>query len=426
MYEYGHEGFASDVDRYLAQDKLVDDRFSRLSRQIVLGGIALALMLVIFENAFILTRVDPAHGIASIPSQLRDAFTYGVDRELGVTVSVGLLAAVATLAVAVVAATWRPVSLDLEVEVAASRAVSAFVYAGRTAAAFTLSLTILAIPNLGLVAVSGMLAFVSVLISVAVQDRQDARDQAVRLAYSRQYLDAVDDKSERLARAYVWTRTRPYRYRTVVLYFLSPWMAVFVLVAGTLIFNTVRADWRVASTTALASFLIGGMSAMLATMAAGFTGIAVRARWSGSGRPEAIVYRIFAAVWVSVPLVLFIFVVWEKEPVHPSLQAVPTELLLVLPPVVLLTLLLVGRHGKGPGVSPWLGAARDLVKQANDARERVREHEIRLGPAGSVAKGGSPESPPNEPRDSTERVAAMLVAAATGVLIWRFTSRRRK
>ena len=138
----------------------------------------------------------------------------------GISISLALLTVAATLAVAVVATTWRPVGLDLEAEVSASRAISIFVRAGRVTAALTVAHAILVLPDLVYVGVGFAVVLVSVLISVVVQDREDARDLAVHVKYDQQYVELTDSRWETLRQRHPWATAKKHRRLSVAL--LSP------------------------------------------------------------------------------------------------------------------------------------------------------------------------------------------------------------
>ena len=74
-------------------------------------------------------------------------WAYGLPAPEGVTLLMGLLTVVAALAVAVVASAWRPSDLELQVELAASRAVDTFGLAGRMVAVLAIVVAVLAVPQ---------------------------------------------------------------------------------------------------------------------------------------------------------------------------------------------------------------------------------------------------------------------------------------
>ncbi len=167
-----------------------------------------------------------------------------------------------------VAATWRPVGLDLEAEVSASRAISIFVRAGRVTAAPTVALAILVLPDLVPFGVGFAIVLVSVLISVVVQDREDARDLAVHVKYAQQYVELTDSRWETLRQRHPWASAKSIGacQSRSFLHALARTAAAHRRWGC----HSQRADSGQAGATGVFSFLFGSISAVLVTLAAWF------------------------------------------------------------------------------------------------------------------------------------------------------------
>jgi hypothetical protein len=87
-------------------------------------------------------------------------------------------------------------------------------------AALTVAHAILVLPDLVHVGVGFAVVLVSVLISVVVQDREDARDLAVHVKYDQQYVELTDSRWETLRQRHPWATAKKHRRLSVAL--LSP------------------------------------------------------------------------------------------------------------------------------------------------------------------------------------------------------------
>lgn len=374
LYKESVATSGADLHPYIQEDERFDARFSASVRRIWVTGAFLAVMMSVAQISFsIFLQSTTEDEPTSSPQELLASLRLGIGTAESTTLSVGLLAATATLAVAVVASAWRPVSDDPRAEVPVARAVSVFVLGGRLAASMAVAVAMLALPEIGVVIVCAVIAFVASFVSAAVTEREDELRRALKVEYRRRYIKLLEARIYALTVKRPWLKECQHRRRQIVAYYLIPWVTVALASAATL-FLAVLSDAQDPLRPFIGVLLIGTLTGLAATVCAYLATTAVETRWVEGEHVTARIYSTLVILFVVLSLSVFLGLSWERDQV--ILKAVA-----VLPVVTFIVLTAMGSQGRGSGRSLWTSAASKLRLELDQKREVLSEDEDSVRPS---------------------------------------------
>lgn len=353
----------ADLHPYIQEDERFDSRFVARVRGIWLGGGVFAIFVSLVQNVFGVVRASLTGDSPTTARAVAENLQFGINAAEATTLSVGLLAGTATLAVAVVASTWRPITEDPRTEVPVDRAVALFVRGGQISAGVAVAVTILVIPQMGVAVVCAAIALVASVVSAAVSEREDELRRALQFEYKRRYLGLLEARAHALFEKRPWVKGKQHEtWRSVALY-SAHWITT-IAAALIVVLVALLVGYPNPEIPALSVLLVGSLTAVIATLCTYLTAAAVKTQWAEGELQSARIYRILAVFLGLLSLFIILGLAWEKDQVVLKIVA-------ALPMASFLALTALGAAGRGPGQSLWTSAAARILKSVEEQVEEL-------------------------------------------------------